>query len=271
MTDFWLTGPVTSTAYGWRLERADGVTSGFTSHDRNVLVDGLTLRASPGMLPSAISESLGLESDGLDVKGALTSDAIRADDLAAGRWDNARLDIFLFDWSEPAAGTRPLASGELGAISFAGDAFEAEFLGQTRLLDTPIVPHTSPGCRARFCDNDCGLNPQRFVHRRTVASVSGSVVALSDPVTAGALVHGSLRWLEGKNAGLAADIIANDATTVTLLRAPHFAVDPGAQVLLTEGCDKRLETCATRFANAINFRGEPYLPGNDLLTRYPGA
>jgi predicted phage gp36 major capsid-like protein len=23
--------------------------------------------------------------------------------------------------------------------------------------------------------------------------------------------------------------------------------------------------------SALNFRGEPYLPGNDLLTRYPGA
>jgi len=42
-------------------------------------------------------------------------------------------------------------------------------------------------------------------------------------------------------------------------------------VELVEGCDKSLATCATRFANAVNFRGEPYLPGIDLLTRYPGA
>jgi uncharacterized phage protein (TIGR02218 family) len=38
-----------------------------------------------------------------------------------------------------------------------------------------------------------------------------------------------------------------------------------------EGCDKRLETCRDRFANTLNFRGEPHLPGNDLLTRYPGS
>jgi hypothetical protein len=42
-------------------------------------------------------------------------------------------------------------------------------------------------------------------------------------------------------------------------------------VELVEGCDKSLATCATRFANMVNFRGEPYLPGIDLLTRYPGA
>jgi hypothetical protein len=38
-----------------------------------------------------------------------------------------------------------------------------------------------------------------------------------------------------------------------------------------EGCDKQMATCSARFANAVNFRGEPYLPGMDLLTRYPGA
>ena len=32
---------------------------------------------------------------------------------------------------------------------------------------------------------------------------------------------------------------------------------------VTAGCDKRFETCRTKFANAVNFRGFPYLPGND--------
>jgi hypothetical protein len=48
-------------------------------------------------------------------------------------------------------------------------------------------------------------------------------------------------------------------------------VDPGTLVLLVEGCDRTIATCRLRFNNAANFRGEPYLPGNDLLTRYPGA
>ncbi len=52
---------------------------------------------------------------------------------------------------------------------------------------------------------------------------------------------------------------------------PAFAIEPGTPVELTEGCDRRFETCVARFANAANFRGEPHLPGNDLLTRYPGA
>ena len=58
---------------------------------------------------------------------------------------------------------------------------------------------------------------------------------------------------------------------VTLREAPAFAAAAGTLVEVTEGCDRTLATCAGRFGNAANFRGEPYLPGLDLLTRYPGA
>jgi uncharacterized phage protein (TIGR02218 family) len=35
------------------------------------------------------------------------------------------------------------------------------------------------------------------------------------------------------------------------------------------GCDKRLATCRDRFANAVNFRGFPHIPGNDFVISYP--
>ena len=47
------------------------------------------------------------------------------------------------------------------------------------------------------------------------------------------------------------------------------ALAPGTRALLREGCDHTLATCAARFGNAVNFQGEPFLPGNDLLARYP--
>lgn len=271
MSDPWLAGPVTSVAFGWRLERSDGVTLGFTSHDRDVIIDGVTLHANPGMQPTSIVESVGLETDGLEAGGALTSSAINAGDLAAGRWDGARLEIFLFDWSDPGAGKRILAVGEFGAVSYSSDAFEAELLGLTRMLDRPVVPQTSPTCRASFCDAACGLNLARFRHARTVASAVDDGIALSAAIAVNNFAYGHLRWFDGTNTGLKADIIANTTTGVTLAQRPHFPVQPGAQIELIEGCDKRLETCAGRFGNAINYRGEPHLPGNDLLTRYPGA
>ena len=273
MSEDWLAGPLTSSAYGWRLERCDGVTLGFTSHDRDVELDGLILRASPGMMPSSIVESIGLDVDGLDVRGALTADAIRADDLSAGRWDAARLSIFLFDWTDPSAGVRMLAVGELGAISHSGSEFDAEFKGPAAKLDRAVAPYTSPGCRADFSDADCGLNAVRFTHLAQIVSVTGSELTLAAPL-AGVpenFAFGKLRWLDGPNCGLWSDILSVTATSIQLIAPPPFTSLPGGRVEVIEGCDKTIATCGMRFGNAINFRGEPYLPGNDILTRYPGA
>ncbi len=201
-------------AYGWRLERRDGVTLGFTSHDRDIDHDGLLLRASPGMKPTTIVSSLGLDNDGLDVRGALTADAIRGEDLVAGRWDAAYLEIFLFDWADPGAGRRLLASGELGAVSFSGDVFKAEFLGLKRVLDRAVVPQTSPSCRASFCDAACGLNRRRFRHLATVQGADGNRLLLDTPnsVVANGFAYGSIRWLDGPNCGLVSDVWASDAS-----------------------------------------------------------
>lgn len=36
-------------------------------------------------------------------------------------------------------------------------------------------------------------------------------------------------------------------------------------------CDKRFETCVGTFANGLNFRGFPDIPGDDFLTAYPAT
>ena len=38
---------------------------------------------------------------------------------------------------------------------------------------------------------------------------------------------------------------------------------------VTAGCDKRFATCRDRFANGVNFRGFPQIPGNDFVISYP--
>jgi uncharacterized phage protein (TIGR02218 family) len=278
MSDPWLQGSLTSAVYGWRLERRDGVTLGFTSHDRDIELDGLLHRASPGMEPSSILESIGLDTDGLDVQGAIDSSALSETDLIAGRWDNAKMHIYLFDWTQPLAGKRLLAIGELGEVSFSNTSFRAELRGLTSLLDAPIVPQTSPGCRATFCDAACGLNPQRFTHIVSAGAVTGERVNMTAPLPGGInnFAYGCARWINGPNCGILYDIINSGPDYLILARPPADTVHTGTakagtNMQVIEGCDKTLATCSARFGNAVNFRGEPHLPGNDLLTRYPGA
>ena len=259
-------------AFCWRLERRDGVTIGLTSHDRDLTVGGVVYRAAPGMVPSAIAKGITLEAESMDLKGALSSDAISEADLSAGKWDGALLTLALTEWTAPGAMWLELTRGTLGAVERQGEAFSAELAGPAGALAGPVAPETSPGCRARLGDTACRIDLAR--HRREVR-ISGMTAEVASVMGggmgAGAYVFGQLLWLEGENCGMTQGIIANDATSVTLSDLPAFAVASGTLALITEGCDKQMATCAGRFGNAVNFRGEPYLPGMDLLSRYPGA
>ncbi len=104
----------------------------------------------------------------------------------------------------------------------------------------------------------------------SVTAIDGAVLTL-DAEEPGDNCYGGgrLRWFGGANSGLEDAIARSDGATVTLRRAPRL--DSPGRVELIEGCDKSLASCGARFGNVLNFRGEPYLPGTDLLTRYPGG
>ena len=59
--------------------------------------------------------------------------------------------------------------------------------------------------------------------------------------------------------------------TLTLAERIEPELPVGLRVRLREGCDRTIATCTSRFGNAVNFRGEPFLPGNDMLAQYPVA
>ncbi|HEX2764108.1 MAG TPA: DUF2163 domain-containing protein [Allosphingosinicella sp.] len=264
---------LTTLAFCWRVERRDGVCLGFTSHDRDIALDGLVYRASPGMLPSAVSISDGFDAAALDVAGALTSDAITADDLAAGRWDGAAVSLFLVDWEAPGGERITLARGELGDISVKANGFETELRGPAALLERPVVEQTSPECRATLGDRRCRVDMAGRTRITRIASIASENVFDVDSAPEGtnACGYGRLRWVSGENSGLESWIASSDGVRLVLRETPPREAAVGDLVEIGEGCDKRFETCASRFANAANFRGEPHLPGMDLLTRYPGA
>lgn len=271
MTDF-LKRELATVACCWRLERRDGVTLGFTTHDRDLAIGGLVYRAAPGMLPSSITQADGFDLDTLDIEGALTADAITASDLKAGRWDGAAVRVFMVDWEAPGGATFAVARGELGEVSIRGDAFEAELKGPTAALDRPVVEQTSPECRARLGDKRCRVDlASRTRPARIVAVSAENMIEVDVSVGDDVWRYGRLRWLSGENSGLERAIMRSTGAVIMLRDPPDFAPLPGDLIELTEGCDRRLATCWSRFANAVNFRGEPHLPGMDLLTRYPGA
>lgn len=269
MSRIWFSGDLETAAAFWRIDRRDGVTLGFTTHDADLWFDGLLHRAAPGMVPSSIRKSAGFEADSAEVRGTLTHEAISAEDLAEGRFDGAFVRIGLVDWETRERTT--LYTGTIGAVSQEDGTFSAELASRKEELARDPVPRTSPSCRASFCGPGCNLDPQRFTREVSIAAVDAedTSLLLGTTVDLALFAGGSLRWLEGPYAGMTMKIAGWTGDRLTLGDPLDRQPPPGTRAFLREGCNHTLGTCGTRFGNAANFRGEPFLPGNDLLTRYP--
>lgn len=253
----------------WRIARTDGVTLGFTGHDRDLWFGGVLHRAAPGMLPSAIRRTSGLAGDSAEVEGALTHDALTAADLADGRFDGARIMIGAVDWET--LEHIVLYRGEVGAIGEEAGRFTADLRSAKAWLEADPIPRTSPTCRAQFCGPGCSLSAAKFTHQAVLATADfeANRVSFTGGPAPAAMLDGSLRWLDGPQAGLRMEVVDADEAGLVLDVALDPALAAGTRALLREGCDHTLATCAARFGNALNFQGEPFLPGNDLLARYP--
>ncbi|MXP26875.1 DUF2163 domain-containing protein [Altererythrobacter indicus] len=253
----------------WRILRRDGVALGFTAHDRDLWFDGINHRAAPGITPSSIRRNADISMDAAEVQGVLSHSAISETDLADGRYDGAAVLIGVVDWET--LENALLYRGEIGAIAMEGGQFSAELLSAKAALDIDTIPRTSPTCRANFCGPGCTLSAVQFTHEAAVLSVDWDAnrVDFTPPIAPNVMASGSLRWLDGPHAGLQMEVVEADATGLMLDKALSRELQPGMRALLREGCDHRLETCHIRFANAANFQGEPFLPGNDAITRYP--
>ena len=252
----------------WRIYRRDGVTLAFTTHDRALWLEGILHHAAPGMVPSALRQTLGFEDDGAEIDGALAHDLITAADLDNGRYDEAQILVGAHDWE---SGENAIFyRGTITGVAREAGGFIAELRSRKAEFAVDPIPRTSPTCRARFCDQGCGLSAIRFTHRLRVTQVDhdANTLRLAGVDTA-AFAHGELRWLQGDQLGQRSGLLRQADGALLLDKPIPPDIGEGSPAVLREGCDHRLQTCADRFANAINFQGEPHLPGNDLLAQYP--
>jgi uncharacterized phage protein (TIGR02218 family) len=267
-----LASDVTHLAVCWRVVRNDGIALGFTTHDQPLVVNGMRYEDAPGMVPSAIVSDDDLAVDNMEIGGALTADAMTGDDLAAGRYDDATVKVFLVDWRAPDAGQQLLASGHIGDVASGIDTdggFVAALRGPTAALAVTAVESYSPECRANLGDRRCGVAIRGLSAMVTANDSDGLQVGITTgDVSLSAYVDGWLRVLDGPMAGLDRHVIAFD-DHVLVIDEP-LSIAAGTRLRLWQGCDKRLTTCSQRFGNAANFRGEPHVPGGDILTRFGG-
>lgn len=273
-----IAGEVTTLATCWKLTRRDSTILGFTDHDCDIVFDTLTYKAATGFSPSAVANSASLQVDNLDVEGMLASESITESDILAGVYDFAEIEIFQINYADTTQGILKMRKGWLGEVSLTRQHFVAEVRGLTQLLSQDIGEYFSPSCRAALGDTRCKIDMAAHTVTGTVTSVvSRSSFIDGTRAEASALfTGGKITFTSGANNGLSMEVkeyIYRSGTggILTFALPMPYSIANGDAYSLQKGCDKTIATCHTRFANVVNFRGEPHVPGLDRMLETAGT
>lgn len=262
-----LASGTTTLCWCWKILRGDGMVLGFTDHDAPLVFGGVTYAAASGFTAGEVQSGADLSVDNLSVMGALSDASLNEHDLAAGLFDNAAIEIWRVNWAAPDQRVL-MRSGTLGEVKRGRTAFEAEVRGLTQGLNRPIGRVFGHGCDAVLGDARCTV---------AVVPVAGTVVAATDnrrftatglgAYASGWFASGKLVFTAGANAGRAMEVkrhtLSGSVASLELWQAMSEAIAPGDAFTVTPGCDRSFATCKTKFSNAANFRGFPYMIGND--------
>ncbi len=269
-----LDGGATTLAWCWRLTRRDGTRFGFTDHDRDIVFDATTFEAAAGFTASEIRDAVGLSVDNLEVASALTSDRLTETDLAAGFYDDAGVEIFRVNWQAPEQRVL-MRTGSLGEVRRSGLAFTAEVRGLAHYLQQPKGRLFQFTCDADLGDGRCGINLATAAYTGTGGivlaesrrrfTVSGLSAFADEWFT-----RGLVTFTSGPATGLKVEVRehrvgAGGVVTIELWQPTGHLPAAGEAFSITAGCDKHFTTCQAKFANSVNFRGFPHMPGNDFV------
>ena len=106
----------------------------------------------------------------------------------------------------------------------------------------------------------------------TLSERSTLIQATPLPVEDGWLDWGVVSFLTGMNAGRAMEVANyNPATGAITLALPlPYQPQPGDQFSIHAGCNKTHTACSAKFANILNFRGHPRVPGQGQYFKIAG-
>lgn len=266
---------VTNHAHVWRVTRRDAQVFAFTDHDAPLAFDALQCQPLTGLSAGAVEKSLGLSVDTASMAGALNSQAITEADLERGLWDGAQVELYLVDWTDTAQRVH-LFAGRIGEVRRGAQDFEAELRGLQAPLNVAVGRVFSRFCDADLGDARCAKNIETSVFRGNgvVTALLADGAFRADGLEAFAedwFTRGRLVWAVGGENEVAAHRVEAGDAVLELLDPPGPNLVLGAGFTIYAGCDKRLETCRAKFANTLNFRGFPHMPGNDAVQARPVA
>lgn len=261
----------------WSITSAEGEVARYAGHTRDVSFGAQTYTAAP-VEPTRFSQTLGvLEANHVELFGVFDS-VISEDEIQGGKWRNAKV-VFEYIAIDPATGVASLTvtgsvgkmKGQAGKFSINNGTFRVELRSLSDLLQQDIGELTSPLDRNRSPEA-LGVSMGPFTFARTVTGTPPDRRNFTVNGTAQVndyFKYGRAQFTSGANNGLRMEIKANVGNVIELQLPMRSDIANGDTVTLIAGYDSTRDQARDKFASAINFNGEPDLPGIKGVVSYP--
>lgn len=272
----------------WRITRTDGEVLRFTDHDKTLSHGGEDY--SPLLAPVAGLETResGMKELSQTMGGVLSADAITQEDLLAGRFDNAIVEIGIVDWRAPWIQSVRSSKRWIQSVRLDGQAFDAQTEGLTVFLHAPVAGPSggvwSPSCPYKLgqaivagkgCGKDISADTKTGIVVDTVSDDRQVWTA-----TAGSwgfsyaddyFKDGEATFTSGSNDGFTVPLIRsrNSTREFTAFIPTPFPVVAGDTFTVKPGCDGQKATCVSKWNNLVQFGGDPYAPGSSQILEPP--
>ena len=267
-----LASGATSLCHCWRVVLRDGTVLGFTDHDTDLNLAGTLYLARTGLDGTQAEASLGFAVGGSEIAGAFVAGILTETDLANGRYDSATVEIWLVNWANTSQRLL-LDMGTIGQVRRSEFAFTAEVRTLAHEFDQERGRLYQAGCFADLGDARCGVSlaGPAFTAQAVVASTDGRATlgAALGAYADGWFTGGKLAFTSGANSGAQVAVKQHSGGQLALWQPMAQPIAIGDSFTVSAGCDKYFTTCQSKFANQLNFRGFPHMPGNDHVLAYP--
>lgn len=247
-----------------------------TDHDVALTFNGAVFTPSAGIERVKMDITNNTEVSNQQVTAAVLN--LPGDELGAGKWDYASIEIALIGWSPVTSSKVIIFKGNLANINFNDKVFTADITNYLERLKNTLGSAVTANCRHQLFENSyigkCGVAKSSFL-------VSGSVEYVltnkykfkcSTGKANGWATSGTLTFTSGNLSGItypvkihevAADPIG-ESVELFVPTIMNFSV--GDTFTLYAGCDKTLDTCKSKFNNVLNFGGFPHLQPDTAIS-----
>ncbi len=264
-------GPEMVLAQAVEVIRADGTVVRVTSNSEPVTYDGFSYTPDAAAAMSAVRSELGFRPTSADISGAISADAITAEDMAAGLYDNAKVIERTIDPSQPWKRRVFKRVFRLGKIQHEDNQYSAQMSGVMTAMREVTGSRVAVECDYLLGSGECGVDLSDLIeYDLRIESVTDQTTfaAHVDDINATRaddyFGNGTVLFFTGSNAGLEFRVKSYTKATrlIVLTAKAPLALAVGDRFQMTPGCWHRYTLdCVTKWTNGRRFGGAEAFPG----------